>query len=325
MQTTHGTLYYRTPAGEVIDLGDLGGGVTVSTKAGELPTDAGQSGDEFINITDQRQFIFTGLSWVERPYPPMDIVNIRDWTDTAVDGSMMKYAMGDLVIHNGAIYRALQDTIAAPGTDETMWTHVALYMGVKDVLGIGRIDMFPVLPVPSSHLVCDGSKYDKMAYPELFDYLKTDTLPDLRNEFIRGWSAGRAPLTKENWSTGFPRAGLRNSTDGSHQHATAGNHRHVLEHVVSDESGRGSVASGWGSEIDGQGTTISAAGNHQHPAAGSHTHTITGGDAETRPANVALVYAIQATAIVSMENPVLRAEFNNMQRQFEALRVLIRQ
>ena len=71
MQTIHGTLYYRTPAGEVIDLGDLGGGVTVSTKAGELPIDAGQSGDEFINITDQRQFIFTGLSWVERPYPPM--------------------------------------------------------------------------------------------------------------------------------------------------------------------------------------------------------------------------------------------------------------
>ena len=180
--------------------------------------------------------------------------------DTAVDGSKMKYAMGDLVIHNGAIFRALQDTIDTPGTDETMWTHVALYMGVKDVLGIGRIDMFPVLPVPSSHLVCDGSKYDKRAYPELFDYLKTDTLPDLRNEFIRGWSAGRAPLTKENWSTGFPRAGLRNSTDGNHQHATAGSHRHNLDNAKrrSERRQRWLLASGQ-RPIDGR-------GHHDQPA-----------------------------------------------------------
>lgn len=315
MQTTHGTLYYRTPTGEVIDLGDLGGGVTVSTKPGDMPLAAGQSGDEFINITDQRQYIFTGLSWVERPYPPSDIVNIRDWLETGADGFKVKYAMGDLVIHNGAIFRALQDTVATPGTDETMWTHVALYMGVKDVLGIGRIDMFPVLPVPSSHLVCDGSKYDKMAYPELFDYLKTDTLPDLRNEFIRGWSAGRAPLTKENWSTGLPRSGFTA--------ATAGNHRHsfnVTGHIYDQTVGNDGLNNpGGGYPYHG---SRAFSGMTE---AGSHTHTVTGGDPETRPANVALVYAIQATALVSMENPVLRAEFNNMQRQFEALRVLIRQ
>lgn len=325
MQTTHGTLYYRTPTGEVIDLGDLGGGVTVSTKAGELPLDVGQSGDEFINITDQRQYIFTGLSWVERPYPPMNTVNIRDWLDVGTDGFKVKYAMGDLVIHDGAIFRALQDTVATPGTDDTLWTRVALYMGVKDVLGIGRIDMFPVLPVPSSHLVCDGSKYDKHAYPELFDYLKTDTLPDLRNEFIRGWSAGRAPLTKENWSTGFPRAGLRNSTDGNHQHGTAGNHRHNIDNAKEDESSYGGASSGSGRDLAGGATRTTTNGDHQHPATGNHTHTISGGDPETRPANVALVYAIQATAIVSMDNPVMRAEFNHIQRQFEVLRALIRQ
>ena len=58
---------------------------------------------------------------------------------------------------------------------------------------IGQIAAFPALLLPDNVLLCDGSTFDPGSYPELYDYLGTDTLPDLRGRFILGSGNGRDP------------------------------------------------------------------------------------------------------------------------------------
>lgn len=58
--------------------------------------------------------------------------------------------------------------------------------------------MFPSLAnLPSNYLVCDGSVYNTSTYGALFAILNVNTVPDLRDQFIRGYDSrtGRAILS----------------------------------------------------------------------------------------------------------------------------------
>lgn len=52
---------------------------------------------------------------------------------------------------------------------------------------IGTVVSFYSLTLPTNYLVCDGSVYDTVTYPDLFAVLGVNTTPDLRGVFIRGW------------------------------------------------------------------------------------------------------------------------------------------
>lgn len=69
-----------------------------------------------------------------------------------------------------------------------------------DVMFIGRIEFFPEI-VPSTHLALDGSTYDQIDYPLLWDRIPASwksggsfTLPDAENRYIKlndtGYSEG---------------------------------------------------------------------------------------------------------------------------------------
>lgn len=70
----------------------------------------------------------------------------------------------------------------------------------------GTILQFPThQAIPDSFHLCDGSLFDAGLYSELYDVLGTNTLPDLRGVFLRGWSddvsqdpdAPREPLSTQ--------------------------------------------------------------------------------------------------------------------------------
>lgn len=52
---------------------------------------------------------------------------------------------------------------------------------------IASIISYHSTTIPVNYLFCDGSVFDSLVYPALFDKLGTNTLPDLRGAFVRGW------------------------------------------------------------------------------------------------------------------------------------------
>ena len=118
-------------------------------------------------------------------------------------------------------------------------------------------------------------------------------LPDLRGQFIRSWNSGangdgatsaldtgRIRGSDQDDATAAPNTAFTGSTN------TTGSHSHSY-----DRTGENNANRDPGAAVTNQG-----AGATNTSSAGSHSHTVTisgGGDAETRPANVALLAVIK--------------------------------
>ena len=152
----------------------------------------------------------------------------------------------------------------------------------------GSVHMFAMAAVPSGYLVCEGQNVSRTTYADLFsaigtafgagDGSTTFALPDLRNEFIRGAdpSGGRAIGATEADATAVNGLGL---TDPGHQHQQGRNHRpSVVGNYASGETGPGYSSSSVTTTITQSATT---------------GITLSSTDSETRPQNVALLYAIK--------------------------------
>ena len=53
-------------------------------------------------------------------------------------------------------------------------------------LPVGIILPFMGKTAPRNYFLCDGSEYDTDEYPELYEVLESNLLPDLRNRFLQG-------------------------------------------------------------------------------------------------------------------------------------------
>ena len=142
---------------------------------------------------------------------------------------------------------------------------------------------------PTGYLKANGAAVSRTTYATLFSAIGTTygggdgsttfNLPDLRGEFVRGLDDGRGVDTSRTLgssqgdATALPSNAFTTSNPGNHSHSYSGGDRQ-------------NVGSG------GQSQPVSQGGNTTG-AAGAHTHTIGGGDAETRPRNIALLACIK--------------------------------
>jgi len=159
----------------------------------------------------------------------------------------------------------------------TATTHVNDFYG--NAL-IGEIKMWASMNIPFRHMLCDGTTFDELVYPELYLALGgSNILPDLRGQFVRGarTQVEIDGFNKLAWSTGKPKASMY--TDET------GNHRHPIT-VRDDESSTGHVDMGGGGGARTYYTDY--AGNHKH-------YLASGGDAETAPDHVKLAYIIRCS------------------------------
>ncbi len=202
------------------------------------------------------------------------------------------------------------DTISFWYHNGTIWIELSSSSTEK----IGVIAAFATNLLPSGWMALDGSTLPDASYPEIvsvYPYWSdgtTITLPDYRGYFLRGSGtngngiSGLSPGTKQNNGTAIPNNPFSTDTAGDHSHSdattsTSGNHSH--SYVDSAAIGT-SAAAGGNNPV----ASTSAAGrftgsaSHSHTvsitASGDHTHTFTGGgDSETSPQNVSLVWAVK--------------------------------
>ena len=135
---------------------------------------------------------------------------------------------------------------------------------------IGGVIMWGVAVVPTGWLECNGGAISSTLYPTLFA-LWGATLPDLRGEFVRGWSNNRTDVD-------YPR-GIRSWEEDE-----------IPAHTHSVPEGGFQITTGAGSYY------TSASGTAANQRLGQTTGATggTGMNFECRPRNVAFMYIVRA-------------------------------
>ncbi len=170
---------------------------------------------------------------------------------------------------------------------------------------IGTVMAFVGAMPPEGWLLCNGNSYSATEYPELAAVLGNTfkaganpgqfRVPDLRGLFIRGLNGDAAGVGRDpdginrtlgsvqSFATARPAAPFTTDSKGSHNHGG----RAQIQITGCDTVQEDTDCSGGEINIRHAGSGLSSDGQHDHIVAG-------GGDTETRPANMALNYIIQA-------------------------------
>ena len=181
----------------------------------------------------------------------------------------------------------------------------------------GVVQMFAGSVAPAGWLECNGQSTS--GYAALAAVVGSN-VPDLRGEFVRGWSNGRGVdsgrsilstqtedyLAHNHSSTSVSNHSHTINDAGSHNHNMdgAGSHSHTYSapRLRSADGDGGTSVSDDSTQtkntnsVNNHTHTINSNGNHNHSmgSAGAHNHTIgDSGGSETRPRNVALMYIIR--------------------------------
>jgi len=198
--------------------------------------------------------------------------------------------LGAGAIQAGGVY----DCVYVQGLDNNSGGWLLLNPTPPQPVPSGLIAPFAHPAPPDGWLECDGAQVSRTAYANLFaaigthwgegDGVTSFHLPDLRGQFVRGWDHGRGIDSGRAFAT------IQDSQNKLHNHggftAVAGNHSHGYStpNFTGAAFAGGAISSVTG-KIEEVRTTQSG-GAHQH-------QILSEGGAESRPRNVALLYAIK--------------------------------
>ena len=80
-------------------------------------------------------------------------------------------------------------SVTFDGSNPSVSANLTLQVSI-DATPVGTVIMYWGSDAPSGYFVCNGGTFDGTQYPQLQAVLGNTTLPDLRNQFIRGASPG---------------------------------------------------------------------------------------------------------------------------------------
>jgi microcystin-dependent protein len=172
----------------------------------------------------------------------------------------------------------------------------------------GAVQAFAMNSAPTGWLAADGSNVNRTTYSALFSAIGTTygvgdgsttfALPDLRGIFVRG--SGSQTISGTAYSGTFSQK-LADALK-THTHtfsATSGGeslqHGHTVNSIITTGLGgsNANITQGGGAyRLDNVTTTFNGSG-HTHSVNGTTDNPSTGTSAETRPANIALLYCIK--------------------------------
>lgn len=167
---------------------------------------------------------------------------------------------------------------------------------------IGAMTMWPNDVAPPHFLFCDGSTFVQATYPLLYIALgNTTRLPNTVRRFLKFDPVG-VPNTPFSHIAGFPASGRLTATldgnvsdAGRHRHIVS-SHSHIVGWTMSDSDGHYAYR-GNNPDLDHGPYTYAVYSNYL--AAHHHDYTaavtLTGGDFEMRPDNIALMFIIRAS------------------------------
>ena len=199
------------------------------------------------------------------------------------------------------------DIIGGPdGVDNLPHKQLAnrsLYLKAR-IMSVGALIIWPTATPPAGYLECDGAALSRTTYAALYAVLGTTygkgagtaasttfRLPDLRGEFIRGWDHGRGvdPDRAARTNRGD---GTTGDNVGTKQTQATKSHRHLAGIGANWGSRYHDYATQAGSLGTGRAGTQRISVGYTGGSGGSAVTSASGGN-ETRPRNIALMYAIK--------------------------------
>ena len=171
-------------------------------------------------------------------------------------------------------------------------TQIAAIPAVTDQTPAGTVIYSARSTAPTGYIKANGAAISRSTFSVLFAAIGTQygvgngsttfNVPDLRGEFIRGWSDGHTVDSGRTLGSNQADATAKNGLNL----VAAPDHRHTMRDLASDNLAQGPVAKtiGYVSSVG----TGSATGLN-----GGHNHTVQSTDIETRPRNVALLACIK--------------------------------
>jgi microcystin-dependent protein len=170
-----------------------------------------------------------------------------------------------------------------------------------DNLLVGSITAFAVEEAPSGWLECDGQAVSRTTYARLYGKIGTGfgagngattfNLPDLQNEFIRGWDHVRSFGSKQ----GSAFQDHRHGFSGTSTSSTSGSHSHLTRCGGSYRFKKGAFGKTTVMDYSDSGRSGSESHSHTFTPYGTVTYANSGNrdSNETRPRNMALMYCIK--------------------------------
>lgn len=191
-------------------------------------------------------------------------------------------------------------------------TQVTGFFNEPNSLPVGSIVAMAGQAQPVGYLLCDGRLLNKADYPELYDVLKntyggtansTFNLPDLRGQFLRGWSADNTANDPDQGARTNEIGVAIGNVIGSKQADVFKSHNHTMEdggahrHYIKGLARSGSSNAG----ASGEGVNDAISQDKHTEIDGAHKHIIDNmGGMETRPKNIYVAYWIKAKSTLSV-------------------------
>lgn len=165
----------------------------------------------------------------------------------------------------------------------------AQFAGASSAVPVGSVLTWLSNSIPDGWHVCDGAAIpDDLAHARIRSIVGNN-YPDLRGNFLRGVDSSRAVLTWQGFSTAMP--GNRFTTT-----TASFSHSHTIRDGYNMNYGCGvgaSVTRGVSNSADDWNQQICERDGVTNALNWDHDHEISGGDAETRPVNVAVHWIIK--------------------------------
>lgn len=196
-----------------------------------------------------------------------------------------------------------------PGERLTAADLNALVARLDAIPPVGSMAMWPTDTPPTGWLICDGSAFSAVTYPELASVLGGTTLPDMRDRDVVG-----ASDTKDLGTTGgADSVTLSAGQLPSHYHSIGGstgyfsaNHTHNISTLLktNTDGGGGAASNGGDSVAQGKtggrfnatqsGTTSGVSSNHTHTLPANTGSTGSGTSVPVQNPYMALNFIIRA-------------------------------
>ena len=184
-------------------------------------------------------------------------------TIASVDAANRQFTLADSAIVIDSLCRVGVGT-GTPNTRLDVAGNInysgAIQKNGEDLLPIGTIIMWVGSGgLPDHWLICNGGSFPEDEYPELFDLLNSNELPDLKGRFPIGAGTGDAPDATLH---------VLKSKGGTETHqltiAEMPSHNHTVSYREGSEGGSGNDYSDLGGPTDFFETTSNRGGNQPH-------------------------------------------------------------
>lgn len=221
-------------------------------------------------------------------------------SDTIYDNIILRNGSGQttLAAHASASSNTLTFPVDGGTSNFSLITDGSGNLSFSHMMPVGAVQTFALTSAPTGWLACDGSAISRSTYSTLFTAIGTTfgsgngtttfTIPDLRDRFVRSSGDSRTVGTTASHTTALPSGSSYTVTinsAGDHTHTAGDEHRTGTQQCDGPDWLQGEVTANTGYGFDNR--TTSTAGAH------THTASLGGGDTETAPAHIVLLYCIK--------------------------------